>query len=363
MMNTENNFCIILAGGIGRRLWPVSRKDMPKQFIDFFGTGRTLLQQTYDRFVRILPPSHIMVSTHIEYKQLVREQLPDIPESNILAEPVRLSTAPSAAWASCYIGSLCPDACIVATPSDQHIIGEDHFTEQICRGFEFVAEHSEFLSIGVKATTPNSAYGYIQMGESVPGTRLHRVKSFTEKPAPDYARLFVESGEFLWNTGLFLWHNKTMQKLVNSSMGGAESGAFPADCEQTTEENLEMVRRVYPSSMHRSLDLVILDKCENLYVKEADFGWADVGSWPEMHAVSGKDADGNVLLGTDKAMLSGCHDTIVVLPKGMGAVVRGLDGYLVACKDNMLLVCPNEDPALARRLANEVQMKMGEQYT
>lgn len=362
-MNAANSYCIILAGGIGRRLWPVSRRQLPKQFIDFFGTGRTLLQQTYDRVARIVPADHIIISTYKGYTDLVRSQLPDVPEANILAEPVQLSTAPAIAWASCHIAKLCPDACVIATPSDHHIVNEDAYEENLRQGLEFVSEHDDFLAMGVKPTVPQTAYGYIQMGENGVGKDLYRVKSFSEKPALDYARLFVESREFLWNTGLFLWNNTTMLKMLGDKASTVGTRAAERAANQLSDsEELEIIKQCYPASLHRTLDQMILESCDNVYVRRADFGWADVGCWPELYAVAEKDADGNAVLTSSKVMLSGCRGNLVTLPAGMGAVIKGLEGYLVAQEGNLLVICPNDDPALVRRLLNEAQMQLGEDY-
>ncbi len=359
----NHNFCIILAGGIGQRLWPTSRREMPKQFLDFFGTGRTLLQQTFDRFARIIPLEHILISTFVDYVNTVKEQLPDLPEENILAEPVQLSTAPAAAWAACHIAGLDADANVVATPVDHLIMGEDRFIEQIRLGLEFVATHSQFLAIGVKPTAPNTAYGYIQMGKPVNGGDHFMVKSFSEKPAPDYARLFVESGEFLWNTGLFLWHNETMLNLVGAHSELKLSKDDGGVRDRLLAQELEIVKKHYPSSLHRSLDMVVLDRCENVVVKEGGFGWADLGCWPDIYQTAHKDADGNAVLHGSQALLQGCHNTTVSLPDNTAAFIQGLDGYIVSLRGNMLLVCPNNDPALARRIAGEVLVKLGEDYT
>lgn len=361
-MRNHRDYCIILAGGVGRRLWPCSRKDLPKQFIDFFGVGRTLLQQPYDRIVRLVPCENVLVSTFAGYEELVRRQLPDLPEGNVLSEPVQLSTAPAVAWASRHIALHDPSANIMVTPSDQHIVDENRFVEQLGRGLDFVDGHEDFLAIGVKPTLPNTAYGYIQMGAEREGDCLWSVKSFTEKPAAEYARTFVESGEFLWNTGIFLWNAITMNRLlktltpqVTQLMAEFGDSISPAD-------ELRIVNEYYPANLHRSIDLIILDTCANVYVQECDFGWADVGSWPEIYKVAEKDADENAILGGGKVLFSGCRDNLVCLPEGMGAVLKGLEGYLVAQKGNMLVVCPNEDPALVRRLANEAQMELGESY-
>lgn len=196
METLNHNYCIILAGGNGRRLWPASQKDMPKQFIDFFGTGRTLLQQTYDRFVRFIPQDHIFVSTFEDYVPLVKQQLPQIADNRILPEPVQLNTAPAAIWGTWHTVLADADARVVVTPADQLIQGEDQFEKQILRGLDYVGSHQNFLAMGVKPTHPNTAYGYIQMGEEEDGEKLYTVKSFSEKPAADYAQMFVDSGEF-----------------------------------------------------------------------------------------------------------------------------------------------------------------------
>ncbi len=358
-MSAQHDYCIILAGGIGRRLWPNSRRNMPKQFIDFFGCGRTLLQQTYDRFASFIPRDHIFISTYKDYLPIVQEQLPDLPESNILAEPVQLSTAPAAVWASCHIGLIDTEANIVASPADHYIFNQEDFVQQVKSGLEFVSTREDFLAIGVKPTTPNTAYGYIQTGENKEGTNLFSIKSFSEKPALEYAKMFVESGEFLWNTGLFLWKAPTMLKCADAT----DEILAKTEQELTPAEELELIKTCYHSSLHRSLDLLILENCDNAYVQQGDFGWADIGSWPELHKVSEKDADGNAVISSSKVLLSGCQGNTVCLPKDMGAVINGLNGYLVAQEGNLLVICPNNDPSLVRRLVNETQIQLGEDFT
>ena len=203
MKKNQNNYCVILAGGKGRRLWPCSREERPKQFVDFFGTGRTQLQQTYDRFAKILPPENIYVNTNELYEDIVREQLPELTDIQLLAEPIHRNTAPSVAWCTHRIVSINPKANIIVVPSDQTVVGEEKFAEAVERGFEFVSNKQYMLTMGVKPTRPEPGYGYIQMGELV-ADGVYHVKSFTEKPERDFARMFMESGEFYWNTGMFL---------------------------------------------------------------------------------------------------------------------------------------------------------------
>lgn len=351
-----------MAGGEGRRLWPQSRKYLPKQFIDFFGTGRTLLQQTFDRFATFIPADHIYISTFRDYAGLVYEQLPEVPRDNVLTEPVQLSTAPAAAWATYHIGMQDPDALMVVSPADQQIVYPDRFRQQVERALGFVETQPVFIAMGVQATVPNTAYGYIQMGTTIKEGVLYSVKSFQEKPALDYARLFVESGEFLWNTGLFLWSARTMLHFLSDVMPEVSDRLQETHGRISSEEELAMVRDKYPSSLNRSIDLMLLDRSRDVYVYECDFGWADVGCWTELYEVAPKDVDGNAILGEGRVMMSGCSRNIVTIPEGKAAVIKGLEGFVVAERDNVLVICPNDDPRTVRRLADETLMRLGEEY-
>lgn len=359
-MSIHKDYCIILAGGEGRRLWPCSRKHFPKQFIDFFGSGRTLLQQTFDRFAAFIPTDHIYVCTFKEYASMVRGQLPQIPTENILMEPVQLSTAPAAAWASFHIAQRDPDATIVLTPADQHILDAESFRKDVERGLDFVSSHDVFLAMGVKASVPNTAYGYIQIGDPVGQSDLYEVKSFQEKPEYEYARLFVESGEFLWNTGLFLWGGQRMLRLLREVSPQLSEWMSQTTGVLSREEEQRVVRDYYPSNLNRSIDLMLLGRSQDVYVYECHFGWADVGCWPELYEVAHKDIDGNAVLGKGRVLLSGCSKNVVNLPEGKTAVIRGLEGFLVAEQDNVLVICPNDDPMTVRRLSDEALVKLGE---
>lgn len=209
------NYCVILAGGIGSRLWPVSRKELPKQFLDWFGTGRTLLQQTYDRFRKIIDAKHIFIVTNEHYADLVREQLPEVAQDRILKEPIRRNTLPSVAWATTCISHLCPHGNVIVSPADQLILEENNFDNDVLKGLDFVGHSDCLLTMGVKPTRPDTGYGYIQAHENMEEGAFARVKSFTEKPALDFARVFMESGEFYWNTGLYLYNVRTMMKAIH----------------------------------------------------------------------------------------------------------------------------------------------------
>lgn len=354
MMETPNkNYCIILAGGIGRRLWPASQKELPKQFIDFLGTGRTLLQQTFDRFAQFLPTKHIFISTFEDYVPLVHQQLPEIPEENILPEPVQLNTAPAAVWGTWHAVLDNEDANVIVSPADQIIQHTDRFEQQIMRGLEYVDTHDELLAIGVKPTLPNTAYGYIQMGDKVE-EKLYKVQSFSEKPEINYAKMFLESGEFLWNTGIFLWKGNVMGTLLAKLSNTADRPVKEvAQQTITIAEEVDYARSCIPEDMPKSVDLLVLEHSDNVVVQECDFGWADIGCWTELHEVAHRDVDGNAVSGGAKVMFSGTQDCMVSLPDNMKAIIAGLDGFIVAQQGNALMICPNKDPDAIRRLINE----------
>lgn len=370
-----NNYCVIMAGGVGRRLWPVSRQDRPKQFIDFFGTGRSMLQQTYDRVSRFVPQENIYVCTSEEYGALAKEQLPVLTDDQLLLEPVRLSTAPAAAWASWHIARRNPSANVLVTPADQLITNEVAYERELLSAFDFVATHDEFLAIGVPAHTPNTAYGYIQKGTEL-GRGLYEVKTFTEKPPMEYATTFIRSGEFLWNTGIFLWNVATMRRLEEEIIPGISHSDIIIT---TAEEERQLVRLCYPTATREALDGTLLET-QSMAVRECSFGWSDVGSWPVMSSVLPHTADGNAVVVTpartslqdleesenekltQPVTFKGTRDTIVSVPEGMAAIVRGLDGFLVALEGNVLIITPNDDPARMRHYSAELQVKYGEKY-
>ncbi|MBO5181028.1 MAG: mannose-1-phosphate guanylyltransferase [Paraprevotella sp.] len=357
-MDTINReYCVILAGGIGSRLWPVSRKEKPKQFLDFFGCGYTLLQQTHKRFAQFIDPSHIYISTNAEYVDLVKEQLPDISPEQILAEPVRRSTLPSIAWATLHISRLCPDANIVVTPADQLIVDEEAFVQDITNGLKFVSSCHGLLTMGVRPSRPDVGYGYIQVGEAVEGMDIYKVKSFTEKPAIDFARMFVESGEFYWNTGLFLWNARTMMQTIRELVPDMGEIAERASSEE--DRNANEAPDYFSVLPNLSLDYSILERSRDVYVQVCNFGWTDFGNWHSMYDDVPRDAEGNVLFRT-KALMYDSKENVVCLPDGRVAVIAGLQGYVIAEEGNVLMICPKGDAAAMRRIVTDAQMKLGE---
>ncbi len=359
---SDQNYCVILAGGRGRRMWPASRMDRPKQFIDFFGTGRTLLQTTYDRFVRLLPAKNIYICTCKEYLPLVKEQLPELTEMNILVEPVHRNTAPSVAWANMRIKRINPQANIVITPSDQMVMNEEKFARSLETGINYVTENDVLLAMGVRPTRPEPGYGYIQLGDLSCKPDVYSVKSFTEKPEREFATMFMESGEFYWNAGIFISNSCHLTKTFESIFPSVLRNLHVDLPNYTYEEELEYVAQNYPRYPNLSLDYAILEQGRSVYVMKCDFGWADLGTWHAIYECMSKTLDDNVTLDTE-VLLDDAKNNIIRLPKGKLGVISGLDGYIIAEEGNVLLICKKEDSsALVRKYVNEVQIKYGDDF-
>jgi mannose-1-phosphate guanylyltransferase len=349
-----------MGGGIGSRFWPFSRKTLPKQFLDFFGTGRSLLQQTFDRFNKIIPAENILVVTNEMYADLVRYQLPELHPEQVLLEPTRRNTAPCIAWASYHIRALNPNANIVVAPSDHLILKEGEFLMAVEKGLEFVSHSDKLLTLGIKPNRPETGYGYIQIADKE-GENFYKVKTFTEKPELELAKIFVESGEFYWNSGLFLWN-------VNSIIATTEK-VLPELCNilkkgeklYGTPEEKVFIDENFPLCPNVSIDFGVMEKADNVYVSLGDFGWSDLGTWGSLYDQSSKDENGNVVL-KGESLIYNSKNNIVVLPKNKLVVIEGLEGYLVAESDNVLLICKKDEEHAIRKYVNDAQIKLGEEY-
>lgn len=349
-----------MSGGIGSRFWPFSREARPKQFLDFFGTGRSLLQMTVDRFRKILPVENIYIVTNQEYAQMVMDELPELKPNQILLEPMRRNTAPCIAFATYHINSFNPEANIVVAPSDHLILKEDEFLSIIQKAYAFVEKHNTLLTLGIRPSRPETGYGYIQMGEDeLDG--VTKVKVFTEKPNLELAKVFYESGEFLWNSGIFIWNNKTildafhqyLPEITNRFDQGA--GLFG------TEREKAFIDENFPFCPNISIDYGVMEKAANVYVQAADFGWSDLGTWGSLYEISDKDEDANAAL-IANTMFFDSSENVVTLPSGKLAVIQGLDGYIVAEADNVLLICKKEEEQRIKQFVADVKLKYGDKY-
>lgn len=345
------------------RLWPSSRSEHPKQFIDFFGTGRTQLQSTFDRFVSFICKENIYISTSKEYVHLVREQLPELPDEQLLVEPVNRGTAPSVARAGRRIHNACEDARIIVTPSDQLVMGDEAFRNNVLAGLDYVGTNDLMLTMGIRPTRPEPGYGYIQIGEPTLAKGIHKVQSFTEKPERDFARVFMESGEFFWNTGMFLCNVQFMRKWFLQLFTDMPYRVAYLPQGYTIKEEVEYVEKYYPSYPNLSMDKAALEMSDDVYVMRCDFGWADLGTWHSIYEVMQRSEDDNVVINS-KVLLENCKGNIVKLPKNHVGVINGLEGYIVAEEGDVLLICKKSDSsALIRKYVNEVGIRFGQQYT
>ena len=349
-MMDANNHLVIMAGGVGSRLWPMSTTEMPKQFVDVLGCGRTLIQLTLDRFRGIVPEENVWVVTSAEYESIVHEQLPEVPESNILKEPCRRNTAPCIAYVSWRIKSTSPKANIVVTPSDHIVMDVKEFQRVIASGLDFVSENDAMLTLGMKPTRPETGYGYIQADMSIPCVRnreIFRVDSFHEKPSEDMAKKYVAQTNFFWNAGIFLWNVNTIVsafRIYAPAISDTFERLLP---HYGTEMEQQFINQVFPTCESISIDYAIMEKADEIYCFPASFGWSDLGTWGSLRDHSTRDMYGNVLIGNDVRVFD-TRNTIVHATGERRVVVQGLDGYIVAERDGSLLVC---------KLTNEQQIK------
>jgi mannose-1-phosphate guanylyltransferase len=364
MMNTKN-FCVIMAGGIGSRFWPLSRTRKPKQFLDILGTGQSLIQQTFDRFAQIMPAENIYVVSNEEYGDIILQQLPAINKDRVLLEPMRRNTAPCIAYANYKIREIEADANIVVAPSDHLILKEQEFLSVVNKGLEFVSANDALLTLGIQPSRPETGYGYIQINGSkdtvTVNESMRKVKTFTEKPDLKMATVFLESGDFFWNSGIFFWSLKSIISAFEMHLGEVDSlfkegvGIYNTDAEH------DFISKTYSKCKNISIDYGVMEKADNVYVLCSDFGWSDLGTWGSLYDMSGKDKNANAVQGKNIF----AYDTtncLINLPNDKLAVIQGLDDYIVVDSDNILLICKKEDEQKIKQYVNDVRLEKGEDY-
>ncbi|MEA2043608.1 MAG: mannose-1-phosphate guanylyltransferase [Bacteroidota bacterium] len=361
----DNNFCVIMAGGIGTRFWPLSRAEKPKQFLDILGTGKSLIQQTVNRFKKVCPPENIYIVTNDKYTGLIKEQLPEIKAEQILSEPLRRNTAPCAAYANMKIRRRNPEARIITTPSDHLILDEQEFIRVINRALEFAGQKNGLLTLGITPSRPETGYGYIQMNNSKNAETnpdIKAVKTFTEKPDKKTAQTFIDSGEFLWNSGIFIWSLKTIDASFNKYLPDISALFSPSEKDFTdSESERNFIERAYSECKNISIDNGIMEHAENVYVMSADFGWSDLGTWDSLYMNLQRDDQENVI--SPKHILTyDTERTLVNLSEDKFAVIQGLKDYIVAESDNMLLICQRDDEKRIRDFVNDVKVKRGQDF-
>ncbi len=351
-----------MCGGVGSRFWPFSRNDKPKQFLDFFGTGKSLLQLTVDRILPIVGADNIILVTNRQYAGIIREQLPQVKESNILLEPARRNTAPCICWAAHHIHALDPEASIVTLPSDHLVLKEEAFRKAISEGLDFVENGNRLLTLGIQPTNPNTGYGYIQQGAPAEGySEIRKVKSFTEKPNLEMAKMFLDSGEFFWNAGIFLWTAKSVLDAFSKySPEIAQLFDAPESIYGTPHETA-FIDETFPLSPSISIDYAIMEKADNVYVETVDLGWSDLGTWNALYEASPRNNEGNVTQNC-KVLTSECQGTMFAVGGDKIIVAAGLKDYIVADNGNALLICPRSDEQKIRQVVTEIKTRFGEEF-
>ena len=383
-----------MAGGVGSRFWPFSREEKPKQFLDFFGTGRSLLQMTVDRFRPLIPIENMFIVTNVAYKQMILEQVPDLSEGQILCEPARRNTAPCIAYATAHIRAIClkragltaqtqdwsrPEmqANIVVAASDHLILEEDKFRQTISKAFDFVSTNKAICTLGMQPTRPETGYGYIQFvkdrfadriktanadriqtesdleREECCSDGIYPVKTFTEKPNLEMAKVFLESGDFLWNSGIFIWNLQTISEAFRYLLPEVADRFREGELLMGTEREEAFIEEIFPKCPNISIDYGIMEKANNVFVLPSSFGWSDLGTWGSLYELSEKDSEGNVSLHSE-AHFYEATGNIVVLEPGKKVIVQGVEDMIIAEEKGALLVCKKSEEQRIKQFVSEL---------
>ena len=352
----KNNYAVIMAGGIGSRFWPMSKVTFPKQFLDILGTGETLIQQTFNRLQRVCPAENILIVTNRNYKDLCLEQLPDVIESNILCEPAMRNTAACVAYAAFKIQSINENANMIIAASDHIILKEDEFVRVANDCLKVVAKNDILLTLGITASRPDTGYGYIQFTDKklVNYQKVKKVKTFTEKPDQDLALNFLDSGDFLWNSGMFAWNVKSITLAYRKQLRDMYDLFEEGKQFYNTSKEVEFIDRIFPGCKNISIDYAIMEKSENVYVYPADFGWSDLGTWGSLYTHLNLDKNRNAVQG-NKVLLYDSANNIIKVPNNKVVVMQGMNGYIVAENEGTLLICKKENEQQIKKFIADVK--------
>ncbi|MBP3331648.1 MAG: mannose-1-phosphate guanylyltransferase [Tidjanibacter sp.] len=356
----SNKYCVIMAGGIGSRFWPISRKSTPKQFLDILGNGKSLIRSTYERFVNIIDTENFLVVTNEAYKSLVKREIPELDDSQILCEPFGRNTAPCIAYAAFHLKAINPQAEMIVTPSDHIITNEMHFCEVMLQSLDFIKEHSDaMVTVGLQPTRPDTGYGYIQIAENC-GHKLFKAKTFTEKPKLELAEIFIRSGEFFWNSGIFIWKANTIIDAMRLHVPDIYELFASVENSFNTPREQAAIKNIYTECRAISIDFGVMERCDNVYVRCSDFGWSDIGTWGSLYQQLNKDERANT--SGEKLYMFDTHNCMVKMPKGKVAVIDGLDNYIVVDTDDALLICPRENEQDIIKYIENIKFDNGIKY-
>lgn len=357
----KDRYVAIMAGGIGSRFWPMSRSNYPKQFLDILGTGHTLIQQTFQRYARLVPAENIFIITSKEYLKAVKDQLPELPAENILAEPSRKNTAPCIAYMAFKLYQKNPDALMVAAPADNLIQDADAFIQTANKALDFVDNINALVTIGIKPTSPNTGYGYIQHDGPEVAPEVHKVKTFTEKPNTELAKTFVASGDFLWNAGIFTWKVKNIVAAFEKYLPEMYEVFASEKDKLNTSEETAAIENIYPQCTNISIDFGIMEKADNVYVIPASFEWSDLGTWKSAWENMKKDGFQNAVSGNN-IMIVDAKNCLVQAPRNKLVLLEGLDDYIVVDTNDVLMICKKDKEQEIKEYVAEIKRNKGDKY-
>lgn len=356
-----NVYVAIMAGGIGSRFWPESRTARPKQFLDILNTGKTLIQLTFERFLKLVPKENIYVVTNAEYEALVKEQLPELADHQILREPVRRNTAPCITYACDKIYAKDKDATVLITPADHLILNEDKFVAVIDKCIDFVSNNTFLVTLGVKPTKPATGYGYIQFEDEHSPDGFYRVRTFTEKPTLEIAKTFLKSGDFLWNSGMFVWKAKTLLEAIRKHLPEIGDAFKDGSNYYNTPDEQKFISTAYSQCTNISIDYGVMEKAENVFTIPAEFGWSDIGTWDSLYEIYEHDYLGNAVSGKNVKVYDAAHNMVMV-PDNKLVVIQGLDGYCVVDTKDVLLICEKNKEEEIKRITVDLKVADLDKY-
>lgn len=364
-MQNKNNYAIIMAGGVGSRFWPSSRTQNPKQFLDILGTGKSLLQQTYQRFLKSFLPENIYIVTNAAYVGLVKTQIPNIGDQQILGEPIAKNTAACIAYACGKINKINEHAVCIVAPSDHLILEEANFLDKVNVAMDFARENAALITLGIRPSRPDTGYGYIQYHDNHPESEIHKVKTFTEKPTIELAKTFIESGDFLWNAGIFVWSVSSIKSAFNEHLPEQFSLFREAFDSYFTENEAETILSIYEQTRSISIDYGIMEKANNVYVIPSEFGWSDLGTWTSLYEISEKDEHQNVTTGKNIMVYktSGCMIHTAQMPSKKIFVLNSVKDLIVVDTPDVLMICDKNKEQEVKEVATDIKIKFNEKYS
>ena len=354
----SNRYCVIMAGGIGSRFWPMSRQSHPKQFLDMLDTGRSFIRHTYERFAKIVPSKNFIVVTNRRYKHLVKEHIPEVSDEQILCEPIGRNTAPCIAYAAYTLRKANPNAEMIVTPSDHLILNDEEFYSTVESCLDFIATTPALMTIGINPTRPETAYGYIQRSNK---KQISRVKCFTEKPNREMAEAFLECGEFLWNSGIFIWSVRDIIAAIEQYLPDHATLFSSIADDLGTEREERAIEKVFSECKAISIDYGVMERAGNVYVRTGSFGWSDVGTWGAVYHQSRKDSYANASNG-GVVKTYDTRNTLINIPKEKVAVVSGLKDYIVIDTEDVLMICPRHEEQSIKSFIEDVKYDTGDKH-